>query len=42
MTEDWEPVICELKPWKETNTFVVAGTSIDEMQLLLDDQIIKT
>lgn len=31
MLEDWEPIICELKPWKDTNTYVVSGNSVDEI-----------
>ena len=32
----------ELKPWKDTGTFIVGGASVDEVQTLLDDQIVKT
>lgn len=42
MQDDWEPVITELKPWKDTGTFIVSGASNDEVQSLLDDQIVKT
>lgn len=42
MLEDWEPVVCELKTWKDTGTFVVSGNSVDEIQTLLDDQTVKT
>ena len=31
MKEDWEPVITELKPWKDTGTFIVSGASNDEV-----------
>ena len=31
MLEDWEIINSELKPWKDTNTFVVSGPSVDEM-----------
>lgn len=31
MQEDWEPVVTELKPWKDTGTFIVAGASNDEV-----------
>jgi len=41
MLEDWEPVICELKIWKDTGTCVVSGNSVDEIQTLLDDQTVK-
>lgn len=42
MQEDWDNVITELKPWKDTGTFIVSGASNDEVQTLLDDQIVKT
>lgn len=37
MQEDWDNVITELKPWKDTGTFIVSGASNDEVQTLLDD-----
>lgn len=30
MKEDWAGIATELKPWKDTGTFIVAGTSVDE------------
>lgn len=42
MRDDWEPIIVELKKWRDTGTYIVAGGSIDEMQQILDDQIVKT
>ena len=42
MKDDWEPVVCELKKWRDTGTYIVAGGSIDEMQQILDDHIVKT
>lgn len=42
MLEDWEPVVCEVKSWKDTGTYVVSGNSVDEIQTLLDDQTVKT
>lgn len=42
MQNDWDPVIAELKPWKDTGTFIIAGGTVDEVQTLLDDQIVKT
>ncbi|EGR31445.1 hypothetical protein IMG5_109350, partial [Ichthyophthirius multifiliis] len=42
MKEDWAGIATELKPWKDTGTFIVAGTSVDEAQQILDDQIVKT
>lgn len=35
-------MICEIKDAKAGGTYVVAGTSVDEVQTLLDDQIVKT
>lgn len=42
MLEDWEPINVELKKWRETGTYIVSGGSIDEIQQILDDQIVKT
>ncbi|CAE7543696.1 DNAH7 [Symbiodinium sp. CCMP2456] len=39
--EQWQPVNFELKPWKDTETYIVAATTVDEMQSLMDDHIIK-
>eukprot|EP00930_Biecheleria_cincta_P034372 TRINITY_DN23765_c0_g1_i1.p1 TRINITY_DN23765_c0_g1~~TRINITY_DN23765_c0_g1_i1.p1 ORF type:complete len:4302 (-),score=866.21 TRINITY_DN23765_c0_g1_i1:110-13015(-) len=39
--EQWQPVNFELKPWKDTETYIVAATTVDEMQGLMDDHIIK-
>lgn len=30
MREDWDLVHTELKAWKDTGTFIVAGVSVDE------------
>ncbi len=42
MEDDWAPLEAELKKWRDTGTYIVSGSSIDEMQQLLDDQIVKT
>ena len=42
MKDDWENINVELKSWRDTGTYIVGGGSIDEMQQLLDDQIVKT
>ncbi|CAK9071075.1 unnamed protein product [Durusdinium trenchii] len=42
MIKEWEPVIMEFKDWGTTGTYIVAGASIDEVQTLLDDHVIKT
>lgn len=39
--EQWQPVNFELKAWKDTETYIVAGGTVDEMQSLMDDHIIK-
>jgi hypothetical protein len=31
MKDDWMPVLVELKDWKDTNTYIVAGASVDEV-----------
>ncbi len=31
MREDWEAVDVELKEWKDTKTYIVSGSSIDEI-----------
>jgi hypothetical protein len=28
---EWEPIIVIIKPWRETGTFAVSGTSIEEV-----------
>jgi dynein heavy chain len=37
MKEDWIPIAVELKDWKDTGTYVVAGGSVDDVQQILDD-----
>ncbi|CAJ1429265.1 unnamed protein product [Effrenium voratum] len=41
INEQWQPVNFELKAWKDTETYIVASTTVDEMQSLMDDHIIK-
>lgn len=41
MDDDWSNVYCLLKSWKDTGTYVIQGESIDEIQLLLDDQFVR-
>ena len=31
MQEDWEPISVELKPWKDTGTYIVGGACVDEV-----------
>lgn len=40
MMKEWESIEFEVKPYKESGTFVVGG--IDEIITLLDDHIVKT
>jgi dynein heavy chain len=39
---EWEPINIELKEWSTTETYIVGGGSVDEVQTLLDDHVIKT
>ncbi|XP_076648121.1 dynein heavy chain at 36C [Halictus rubicundus] len=40
MEKDWADLAFTVNPFKETGTFVIAG--VDDIQLLLDDHIIRT
>ncbi len=40
--EEWAPIICEFKEWKDTGTYILGGGTVDEIQSLLDDHVIKT
>jgi len=40
MQGDWAGIMFEYLPWRETGTFILK--SLDETQMLLDDQIVKT
>lgn len=31
MLKDWSEINAELKPWKETGTFIIGGTCVDEV-----------
>jgi len=42
MEVEWKPITLELKPHKETGTYIMTGVTADEVQLLLDDHIIKS
>jgi dynein heavy chain len=42
MLADWQPVNVELKAWKDTGSFIVSGGSVEEIQQILDDQMVKT
>ncbi|KAA0158934.1 hypothetical protein FNF31_05104 [Cafeteria roenbergensis] len=41
MQADWEPVELDLKSHKGTGTYILSGASVDEVQALLDDHIVK-
>ena len=40
MKDEWASLEFEVRPYKETGTFLVAG--VDEIVTLLDDHIVKT
>merc|ERR1712003_375818 len=40
--EEWHPVNMEFTEWGSTGTYIVSATSVDEIQKLLDDHVIKT
>eukprot|EP00931_Biecheleriopsis_adriatica_P059470 TRINITY_DN3558_c0_g1_i1.p1 TRINITY_DN3558_c0_g1~~TRINITY_DN3558_c0_g1_i1.p1 ORF type:complete len:4293 (+),score=1112.20 TRINITY_DN3558_c0_g1_i1:173-13051(+) len=40
--EQWQPVNFDVTAWKDTETYIVSGSTVDEMQGLMDDHIIKT
>lgn len=40
MKEEWASLEFEVRPYKETGTFLVSG--VDEIVTLLDDHIVKT
>ena len=42
MKEEWEGVEFGSKAYKDTGAYIVTGSSIDEVQMILDDQIMKT
>lgn len=42
MMADWEGLMFELGPWKETGTYILKGGPVDEAQTLLDDHIVKS
>ena len=31
MKEDWKEIVAELKPWRDTGTYLVAGGSVDDV-----------
>jgi dynein heavy chain len=42
MTEEWFSVSLDIKDHKDTGTYIISGASVDEIQALLDDHLIKT
>lgn len=42
MLGDWDEVNAELQAYKSSGTYRVTGGSVEEIQTLLDDQIVKT
>ena len=39
MQEDWEEIVFNLLPYRDTDISILGG--MDELQILLDDQLIK-
>jgi dynein heavy chain len=42
MYSDWKPIECDIKLFKDTGTYILSGNSVDEINQLLDDHIVKT
>jgi dynein heavy chain len=42
MASEWATVQLDLKPYKASGTYILGGGSVDELQSLLDDHIVKT
>jgi dynein heavy chain len=42
MEGEWQTIELGLKAWKETGTFTIKGDSVEEIQTLLDEHIVKT
>eukprot|EP00798_Chlamydomonas_sp_ICE-L_P021154 gene21154-28043_t len=42
MQQEWNNVHFELSPWKNTGSFILKGSSVEEAQVLLDDHTIKS
>ena len=42
MKQDWESISYTLKSYKDTGTHILISASVDEIQALLDDYIVKT
>jgi dynein heavy chain len=41
MVEEWQKVEVELKMHKDTETYIITGSCVDEIEALLEDQIVK-
>lgn len=42
MKSEWEPLVFEIKAYKDTGTFILIGSALEDLQTILDDHIIKT
>ncbi|CAE8597987.1 unnamed protein product, partial [Polarella glacialis] len=42
MEAEWRPLLLDLEPWRETGTFVIAGSCVEEMRGVVDDHLVKT
>lgn len=42
MNEEWFQVALEVKEHRDSGTHIISGASVDEIQALLDDHLLKT
>lgn len=42
MKAEWSGIEVAVKPWRDTGSYILLGDSVDEIQTLLDDHIVKT
>jgi dynein heavy chain len=42
MKSEWTEISLSIKKWRDTGTYILLGDSVEEVQTLLDDHIVKT
>jgi dynein heavy chain len=42
MQSEWQPLLLETKSWKTTGTYILNGASVEAIQTILDDHIVKS